>query len=175
MTSQSSFPTPAFGTLSIRNILYNMREHSVLLTGAAVGVTIVLVMKYVKSPWRKLPPGPPGWPLIGNVLQIVGEPWLKYSAWRKQYGTLIQLQVAAQMEGDHVLYIGDIIYLNVAGQPTMVLNNSKVAIELLDRRASIYSDRPPMIVANEILCGGLALPFARYNETCVLHVTPLHD
>ncbi|KZV62558.1 cytochrome P450 [Peniophora sp. CONT] len=155
MTSQSSFPTPAFGTLSIRNILYNMREQSVLLTGAAVGVAIVLVMKYVKSPWRKLPPGPPGWPLIGNILQIVGEPWLKYSAWRKQYG--------------------DIIYLNVAGQPTMVLNNSKVAIELLDRRASIYSDRPPMIVANEILCGGLALPFARYNETWRRHRKAAHE
>ncbi|KZV73540.1 cytochrome P450 [Peniophora sp. CONT] len=132
-----------------------MRDHSVLMTGAAVGLVIVLFVKYIKSPWRKLPPGPPGLPLIGNALQIVGKPWLKYSSWRKDYG--------------------DIIYLNAAGQPTVVLNNAKIAAELLDRRANIYSDRPPMIVASEILCGGLALPFARYNETWRRHRKAAHE
>ena len=57
------------------------------------------------------------------------------------------------------------IWLNAVGQPMLVLNNHKIATDLLDRRASIYTDRPPFIVAGEILCGGLALPLARYGET----------
>jgi hypothetical protein len=58
---------------------------------------------------------------------------------------------------------GDLIYLNVAGQPVVVLNSPKVAADLLDRRAAIYSDRPPLIVASE-MCGGLMIPFARYGD-----------
>ena len=54
------------------------------------------------------------------------------------------------------------------GQPIIVLNNPSIAAELLERRANIYSDRPRMIVAHEILCGGLLLPTARYGELYVL-------
>ena len=46
------------------------------------------------------------------------------------------------------------MYLNAFGQPIMVINSLKAATELLDRRATVYSDRPRMIVANEILSGG---------------------
>ncbi|KZV67268.1 cytochrome P450 [Peniophora sp. CONT] len=155
MSSQLSLPDLILGNVSSHTILRTMHDHSVLITGAAAGVVIALVVRYIKSPWRKLPPGPPGLPLIGNALQIVGEPWLKYSAWRKEYG--------------------DIIYLNAAGRPLVVLNNAKVANELLDRRAGIYSDRPPMIVASEILCGGISLPFARYNETWRRHRKASHE
>ena len=42
---------------------------------------------------------------------------------------------------------GDVIYLNAAGQPIVILNSQKVAANLLDRRAGIYSDRPCNIVA----------------------------
>jgi hypothetical protein len=59
------------------------------------------------------------------------------------------------------------MYLNALGQPILVINSLKVATELLDRRANIYSDRPRMIVANEILCGGLFVPFLRYGDLCV--------
>lgn len=60
--------------------------------------------------------------------------------------------------------LGDIIYLNAAGQPTVILNSQKVAADLLDRRARIYSDRPRFIVACEIMTGGLLTVFTRYGE-----------
>ena len=63
---------------------------------------------------------------------------------------------------------GDVIYLNVAGQPMIVLNSQKVAADLLDRRAGIYSDRARNIVAGEIMTGGLVIFFSRYNDTYVL-------
>ncbi|KAI0264573.1 hypothetical protein BGY98DRAFT_1039883, partial [Russula aff. rugulosa BPL654] len=50
------------------------------------------------------------------------------------------------------------MYLNALGQPIIVINSLMVAFELLDRRGNICSDRPHLIVANGILCGGLFTP-----------------
>ncbi len=40
----------------------------------------------------------------------------------------------------------DIIYLNLLGQPVIVLNSVKAAVDLLDKRGTVYSDRPPFIL-----------------------------
>jgi hypothetical protein len=61
----------------------------------------------------------------------------------------------------------DIMYLNALGQPMIVINSIKPAFELLERRASIYSDRPRMIASHEILCGGLFTAFMRYGDVFV--------
>jgi hypothetical protein len=50
----------------------------------------------------------------------------------------------------------------------VILNSQKVAADLLDRRAGIYSDRPRNIVASDIMTGGLLVVFTRYNDMCVL-------
>jgi hypothetical protein len=57
------------------------------------------------------------------------------------------------------------VYFNVFGQPLLVLNSQRVAADLLDRRAGIYSDRPRNIVAGDILTGGLFMVFCGYTET----------
>ena len=59
------------------------------------------------------------------------------------------------------------MYLNALGQPVIVLNSLKVAFELLDRRANLYSDRPQLIVANEILSGSLFTAFLPYGDVFV--------
>ena len=59
---------------------------------------------------------------------------------------------------------GDIYYLNVAGKNVVVLNSRKAAIDLLERRSVIYSDRPRMIVAFEMITGGLLFPFGPCND-----------
>jgi hypothetical protein len=61
--------------------------------------------------------------------------------------------------------LGDVIYLNAAGQSIIVINSQKAALELLDRRAVIYSDRPRNVIACDIMTGGLMLGFAPYGET----------
>jgi len=47
------------------------------------------------------------------------------------------------------------MHLNAFGQPLIVLNTHKAAADLLERRAAIYSDRPPNIVALEMLTGAI--------------------
>ena len=49
----------------------------------------------------------------------------------------------------------------------VVINGLKTASELLDRRANIYSDRPRLIVAHEILCGGLFTALMSYGDLLV--------
>ncbi|KAF9070402.1 cytochrome P450 [Rhodocollybia butyracea] len=58
---------------------------------------------------------------------------------------------------------GPVVYLNMMGQDIVVLNTKASATELLERRSSIYSDRPRGIVA-EYLGSHLTLPFARYGK-----------
>ena len=88
------FSVPYVSTLSLNNAslddaLHAVHENRTLSVGVAAGVALVLVVRYLTSPWRKLPPGPSGLPIIGNALQLVDKQWLKFSAWRKIYGKLI--------------------------------------------------------------------------------------
>jgi hypothetical protein len=55
------------------------------------------------------------------------------------------------------------MYLDAAGSPTIVINSLKPAVELLERRSTNYSDRPRLIMAQEILSKGLVMGFMNYN------------
>jgi hypothetical protein len=59
---------------------------------------------------------------------------------------------------------GEVMYLNAAGQPTIVLNSIKSTFDLLDRRANNYSDRPRLIMAQEILSNGLMFSLMNHGE-----------
>jgi len=56
------------------------------------------------------------------------------------------------------------MYLDAAGQPTIVLNSFKSSIELLERRAINYSDRPRLVMAQDILSRGLLLSLMRHGD-----------
>lgn len=136
-------------------------SNAIISLGIVSGLTLILALRYRSSPWRRVPPGPPGVPLLGNTLQLKGEQWLLFSAWRKTYGNYLRAQ--RFMDGTD-LGSGDIFYLDVAGRPMVVINRHDIATELLDRRAGKYTDRPPNIVGWEIMTGGLLFAFGRYND-----------
>ena len=56
------------------------------------------------------------------------------------------------------------MYLNAAGQPTIVLNSIKSTFDLLERRANNYSDRPRLVMAQEILSNGLMFSLMNHGE-----------
>lgn len=45
----------------------------------------------------------------------------------------------------------DIIYLSLLGQPVIILNSVQSAIDLLDKKGAIYSDRPPFVLLEAYL------------------------
>jgi len=44
--------------------------------GTVLGLFAILLVYYARSPWRKLPPSPRGFPIIGNALQVMDASWL---------------------------------------------------------------------------------------------------
>ena len=48
------------------------------------------------------------------------------------------------------VYAGSIVYVHVLGYGIVFLNTAEAAVELLDKRGSIYSDKPSLIMCGEM-------------------------
>lgn len=51
----------------------------------------------------------------------------------------------------------------MAGQSVVILNTAQAAYDLLDQRGSNYTNRPRLIMAAEILAGGIHVGFAPHG------------
>ncbi|CDO77629.1 hypothetical protein BN946_scf184946.g22 [Trametes cinnabarina] len=91
---------------------------------AALISTALLVWVYNETfaGKRLFPPGPRPLLFIGNALDVP----------TKDMGEAFR---------DMCLKYGDLVYLNVVGQPMVILGTHEAAIDLLEKRSSIYSDR----------------------------------
>ena len=73
---------------SLKNVKYAAQENPTFFFGFFACIVLLLIARYLRSPWRKLPPGPPGYPFVGNAFQLKDKQWLQFSNWRKIYGTV---------------------------------------------------------------------------------------
>ena len=71
---------------SLLKLRLQAQDHGILLIGIILGLILLYAVLYLKSPYRKLPPGPRGYPIIGNILDLRSKPWIKFAEWRKNYG-----------------------------------------------------------------------------------------
>ncbi|PCH43316.1 cytochrome P450 [Wolfiporia cocos MD-104 SS10] len=99
---------------------------------------------------KKLPPGPKSLVFIGNSHQLSP--------------TYMQKQLT-----EWKLKYGDIIYARLFQKPVIILNSVQSAQDLLDKKSSIYSDRPHTILYDQILGWVADMAFMQYGERWKKH------
>ncbi|KAK0470097.1 cytochrome P450 [Desarmillaria tabescens] len=118
------------------------------------GLFLIIAVYYyfAASTSKALPPGPRGLPILGNALQLLasGLPLEQvFMKWSRSYG--------------------DVMLVTVPRRKIIVLNTYKAAKDLLDKRSSIYSDRPPMIMHMELAGWTRLTPGLPYGERIRTH------
>ena len=101
---------------------------------AALGSSAFLLYRdrVKRAPSLPLPPSPAGtYPLIGHTLVLPNDAeHLVYAKWAEELKS-------------------DIISLTALGQTIIVINSAEAAIDVMDRRSTIYSDRPQLRVISD--------------------------
>jgi hypothetical protein len=92
----------------------------------AVVISIValatVLYQWNQKPRLPLPPGPRRKFIVGNLMDFPSDrAWLTWEKMGKEYGPLT--------------------YLSMLGRSALIINSHEVAVDLLERRKRIYSDR----------------------------------
>jgi hypothetical protein len=127
---------------------------------ACVGLYLLKQLFKKKNP--PYPPGPPGWPLIGNLLDMPHiKPWLTFTEWGKKYGERLSFTTILLSE---VLSAGHISHIEVLGQHIVVLNSVETAMDMLDNKSVMYSERPILPVGGELIGWKNVMPLLPYGD-----------
>ncbi|KAK0479643.1 cytochrome P450 [Armillaria novae-zelandiae] len=132
---------------------------STLLYAILVFTSFVLYRLSLSILYRHLPfpPGPKRLPLIGNLWNVprtIDHPWRTYAKWAGTYG--------------------DVFYLDIPGNPTVVINSAQAAEDLFEKRSGNYSDRPDFTMMK--LSGwDYNLAFMRYSNRWRTHRRMFHQ
>ncbi|KAF5370752.1 hypothetical protein D9758_002017 [Tetrapyrgos nigripes] len=130
-----------------------------LFTGYELAVALIAIaIAYLVIPFRRnrLPPGPRPLPMLGNVHQIpTTAPEEGFARWGEDYGS--------------------IVHAKIFNTSLIILSTVESAQDLLDKRGTIYSDRPRLVLLNELMGWYNASTHVRYGPRFRKHRRFIHQ
>ncbi|XP_073098868.1 cytochrome P450 71AP13-like [Elaeis guineensis] len=118
---------------------------------------LLLSFKQALSRKKKLPPSPPKFPFIGNLLQLGSLPHRSLRTLAEKHGPLM------------LLHLGQV--------PTVVVSSAEMAQEIMRTHDHIFASRPSLKAANDLFSGSMDVAFAPYGDywrqarkLCTLHL-----
>jgi hypothetical protein len=140
-----------------------MNDNStILLAIGLAGLSIWLYSLLAKKPSpAPFPPGPKGLPLLGNIADLPqSQPGVTFTKWGETYGASMQT-ISSILPMTPLLFlhsplancfcIGSIVHVSALGQSIIILNDVQQAFNMLDKRSSLYSDRPTLTMAGRLV------------------------
>ncbi|KAJ8036768.1 Cytochrome P450 1A1 [Holothuria leucospilota] len=123
---------------------------SLALVTAATALVGVWVWSQQK-PRKDFPPGPKGWPLLGNILEFAGT------------------KAAYDVLTEHAGTYGNIFSIRIGQRWTVVLNGVAVIKEALLKKGVEFANRPTSFTIDLVTEGGKSIVFGQFTPTWKLH------
>ncbi|KIJ29914.1 hypothetical protein M422DRAFT_268580 [Sphaerobolus stellatus SS14] len=101
---------------------------------------------FTKRQLAPFPPGPEPLPILGNILSLPQtQPWKTFAKWGKEYG--------------------GIAHATALGTHFIIINDPKFAIELLEKKGKLYSDRLRLMMGGELVGWGEGPALSQFTDT----------
>ncbi|KAL1692795.1 cytochrome P450 [Schizophyllum commune] len=91
------------------------------------------------------PPGPAGYPVVGNLfdMPLGGWEWETFTRWAEQYGPIVSTRIL--------------------GRTVVIVNSYEKAYEMMEQKSQMYSSRPRLTMPAELMGWGDGLAFVEYG------------
>ncbi|KAJ6582748.1 cytochrome P450 [Mycena sp. CBHHK59/15] len=129
----------------------SLLDSATLLAALCCAGACYALYHHVRASKSPLPPGPRGLPLVGNLFDAPATfQWKVFKEWSKKYNS-------------------DIIHLDLAGTPLIILCSYEATDTLLEKRSSMYSDRPSLPMIMDLMGCDYNIAFMKYGEEWRTH------
>ncbi|KIY64631.1 cytochrome P450 [Cylindrobasidium torrendii FP15055 ss-10] len=122
---------------------------------AVLAAALYFLVHMASKQTLSLPPGPKGYPIIGNLFDMpASKQWETFAKWGDRWG--------------------EVTSVTMFGKSYVILNSHRVAYALLDKRGTIYSDRPNLVMAGQLMGWNDISGLMSYGETLKNHRKMFH-
>ncbi|TEB27129.1 cytochrome P450 [Coprinellus micaceus] len=109
---------------ALTSVVSTMDSNAIVASALAIVASYTLYRISRKPKNSSLPPGPKGWPVIGNLLDVPLDVdfWKTFRSWGQQFDS-------------------EVIHMSIFGINFIILNSMQATKDLLEKRGKIYSAR----------------------------------